>query len=85
MELNGKIIRVNQMQTGAGKNGDWKKQEVIIETTNGKYTKKVAVEFWNDLAETVFKVGSEISVSIDVESREHNDKWYTSIKGYKLN
>jgi hypothetical protein len=82
--LTGKIFKVNPLQSGNGKNGDWKKQEVIIESNNGKYSKKVAVEFWNDLADTVFVVGNEISIEFDVESKEYNERWYTNAKAYKV-
>lgn len=82
--LNGTIKKVLQMESGEGKNGTWKKQNVIIETGD-KYKKKVCVEFWNDLSEKVFNIDSEIDVEIDFESREFNGKWFTSIKAWRIN
>ena len=81
--LKGKIIKVLQMESGESKNGTWKKQNLIIETDD-KYPKKNCVEFWNDLSESVFKVGSEIDIEVNFESREFNDKWFTSIKAWKI-
>ena len=40
MEVIGKIVKVLPLQTGEGKNGQWKKQEFVIET-EGKYPKKI--------------------------------------------
>ena len=85
MELSGKIFKVMPLETGEGKNGVWKKQQIIIETTSDKYPKKVAVQLWGDLTEKGFQEGAEISVEFDVESREYNGKWYTDAKAWKIN
>jgi hypothetical protein len=47
MEISGNIIQVLALQTGEGKNGQWKKQEFIIET-EGTYPKKVCVAMWGE-------------------------------------
>lgn len=83
--LNGKIFKVLPLESGEGKNGTWKKQPIVLEIDNGKYQKKVAVTLWGDLANGNFEVGKEISVEYDVESREHNEKWYTEVKAWKIN
>lgn len=85
MELSGKIFKVMPLETGEGKNGVWKKQQIIIETTSDKYPKKVAVQLWGDLTDKGFQEGAEISVEFDVESREYNGKWYTDAKGWRIN
>lgn len=85
MELSGKIFKVMPLETGEGKNGVWKKQQIIIETTSDKYPKKVAVQLWGDLTEKGFQEGAEISVEFDVESREYNGKWYTDAKAWRIN
>jgi hypothetical protein len=86
MEVKGKIYKVNPVQTGEGKNGVWKKQEVVIETDGGKYPKKVCVVFWTDLVnDNAFQEGNDISVEADVESREYNGKWYTDVKAWRVN
>ena len=85
MEISGKIFKVMPLETGEGKNGVWKKQQIIIETTSDKYPKKVAVQLWGDLTDKGFQEGAEISVEFDVESREYNGKWYTDAKGWRVN
>ena len=42
MELSGKVFKAMPVESGEGKNGVWKKQQIIIEIDNGKYPKKVA-------------------------------------------
>lgn len=83
MELTGKIIKVLPMQSGAGKNGTWNKQEVVIETSE-QYPKKVCIAFWGDKASTVFNIGSVLHVGINIESREYNGRYFTEVKGWKI-
>jgi Domain of unknown function (DUF3127) len=84
MELTAKLIQLLPLQTGSGKNGQWKKQDIIVET-DGQYPKKVCVSIWGDkINESVLKIGSQLSISFDVESREYNGKWYTDVKAWKV-
>lgn len=87
MELSGKVFKVLPVESGEGKNGTWKKQQVVIESdSSGKYPKKVAVTFWSDLTENeAFVEGKDISIEFDVESREYNTKWYTDVKAWRIN
>ncbi|MFT4733417.1 MAG: hypothetical protein ACI9DJ_001601 [Algoriphagus sp.] len=84
MEISGNIIQILALQTGEGKNGQWKKQEFIIET-EGTYPKKVCVAMWGDkINESLIKVGSSVTASVEVESREYNGRWYTDVKSWRL-
>ena len=85
MEISGKIFKVMPLERGERKNGTWKKQLLVIEIENGKYSKKVATTLWNDLTDNTFQEGAEISIEFDVESREYNGKWYTDVKAWKIN
>lgn len=87
MELSGKVFKVMPVESGEGKNGTWKKQQVVIETdSSGKYPKKVCVVFWSDLVNSdSFIDGKDISIEFDIESREYNGKWYTDVKAWKIN
>jgi len=85
MELKGKIVKILPEQSGEGRNGTWKKQEYVIELP-GQYPKQVCFYAWGDTIETfAIKEGEELTVSIDIESREYNGKWYTNIKGWRVN
>ncbi len=87
MELSGKVFKVLPVESGEGKNGPWKKQQVVIELdSNGKYPKKVAVTFWTDLVDNAgFVIGNNISIEFDIESREYNERWYTDVKAWRIN
>lgn len=85
MELKGRIVQILAPQSGEGKNGTWKKQEYVIELP-GQYPKKVCFYAWGDTIDNfAIKQDEEVTVSIDIESREYNGKWYTNIKAWKVN
>ena len=84
MELKAKLVQLLPLQTGTGKNGQWKKQDIIVET-EGTYPKKVCVSVWGDkINESILKEGAQLSISFDVESREYNGRWYTDVKAWKI-
>jgi len=84
MEIKGKIVNVLPLQQGEGKNGPWKKQEYIIETTD-KFPRKVCFSLWGDKVDQfVLNEGDEAEVMFDLESREYNGRWYTDVKAWKV-
>lgn len=85
MEISGRLVQTLPTQTGMGKNGEWKKNSFVIETAD-KFPKKVCIVAWKDLVDQVTQipVGSQVTVSFDVESREYNGKWYTDVKAWKI-
>jgi hypothetical protein len=84
MELKGKVIQLLQPQTGMGKKGQWKKQEFIVET-QAQYPKKVCLSAWGDkIDQYSLSVGDMVNVSVDLESREYNGRWYTEARAWKL-
>jgi hypothetical protein len=85
LELTGRLTRVLELRTGMGKNGEWKNQDFILETS-GQYPRNVCISLWGDKIEVLknFAIGDHLKVSIDVESREFNEKWYTSVKAWQL-
>lgn len=85
MQLTAKLVQLLPLQTGTGKSGQqWKKQDIIVET-EGQFPKKVCISIWGDkINESVLKVGSQLNISFDVESREYNGRWYTDVKAWKV-
>lgn len=84
MELNGKVITILPQVTGEGKNGQWKKQEFVIETGD-QYPKKVIFELWGDKIDSNPVVeGQDITVYFDAESREYNGRWYTNLRAWRV-
>ena len=84
MEVVGKIILKLPWQSGVSQAGNnWKKQEYVLETEDS-YPKKVHFDFFGDKADQFpLNVGDRVRLSFDIESREYNGRWYTSIRGWK--
>lgn len=84
LEITGKVIEVLPEQSGTGRNGDWRKQEFILETP-GQYPKQVCVVQWGDNIDKFgVTVGEELTAHIDLQSREYNGRWYTDVKAWKV-
>ncbi len=84
MEINGKIIELLPVKSGESANGTWRNQEYILET-EGQYPKKVCFMAWGDkIDEFGIKQGDTLVVSVDLESREFNGRWYTDVKAWKV-
>jgi hypothetical protein len=85
LELSGKVIQILPEQTGTGKNGQWIRQDFILETQE-QYPKKVCFSAWGDKAALVksLKPGTMLSASFNAESREFNGKWYTDLRIWKI-
>ncbi len=84
MELTATLVQVLPLQRGTGKNGEWKKQDIIVQT-EGQYPKKVCVSIWGDkINENLLQTGRQLTISFDVESREYNGRWYTDVKAWKV-
>jgi len=84
MQLTGKLIQILPLQTGEGKNGVWKKQDIILETDR-QYGKKLCVTIWGDkINKDILVIGETLDIFIDLESREYNGKWYTDVKAWKI-
>lgn len=81
IELKGKLVAVLEEQViGSGK-----KKEFVIETA-GDYPKKAAFELWNDKIALIdgLGLGSELNVSFNYESREHNGRYYSNGRAWKI-
>ena len=86
MELIGKIIQVLPLQEGVSKAGNaWKKQEYILETLGTQYPRKVCFNLFGDNVDKFpMQVGQDVTVSIDLESREFNGRWYTDVRAWNV-
>ena len=85
MQLSARLIQLLPLQTGTGKNGQWKKQDIIVETEGSTYPKKICVSIWGDKIDPgQLQTGSQLKIDFDIESREYNGRWYTDIKAWKV-
>lgn len=84
MQLTAKLTQLLPLQTGTGKNGEWKKQDIIVET-DGQYPKKICISIWGErINESQLQIGNLLKIDFDIESREYNNRWYTDIKAWKI-
>lgn len=84
MQLIAKLVNVLTIQTGQGKNGEWKKQDIIVET-DGQYPKKLCISLWGDKINDInLQIGHYYRYEIDIESREYAGRWYTEIKAWRI-
>ena len=84
MEITGKIIVKLPLASGTSKAGnEWHKQEYVLETLES-FPKKVHFDFFGEKADQYpLNIGDVIRLSFDIESREYQGRWYTSIRGWK--
>ena len=86
MDVVGKIIQVLPAQEGIGRNGNpWKVQPYVLETLD-QYPRKVHFEVFGEdrIKQNPCDIDQLVTVSFDIESREFNGRWYTSIRAWKI-
>ena len=83
MEIKGRLVKKLSVQTGQGRNGEWKKQEFVIEL-EGTYPRSVCISVWNEKVNIDSLVeGTMLNVYFDIESREYQGKWFTNLTAWK--
>ena len=83
MNISGKVVQVLPIQTGTSKAGNpWQKQEFVLDQ-GGQYPRKVCISLFGDNVAKIPQVGQVVMVSVDIDSREFNGRWYTEIKAWK--
>lgn len=86
MEIVGKIIQALPIQQGTSSKGNaWKLASYVLETQD-QYPRKVCFEIFGEdrINNNPCKVDDVVTVSFDIESREFNGRWYTSIRAWKV-
>ena len=86
MEVVGKIIQVLPAQEGIGRNGNpWKVQPYVLETLD-QYPRKVHFEVFGEdrIKQNPCEIDQLVTISFDIESREFNGRWYTSIRAWRI-
>lgn len=85
MDFEGIVYKVLAPVSGTSARGEWKKQDIVFEIPSDM-NRKVCVTFFGDRAGDVasFKEGDTANVSVNVESREYNGRWYTDVRGWRV-
>ena len=85
MEFEGTVYKIMPVTKGTSARGEWQRQDVVFEMNEGSFARKICVTFFNkpdDVAR--LKEGSTYNVSVNIESREYNGRWYTDIRAWRL-
>ena len=84
LKVTGIVKELLPEQSGTSTKGFWRKREFILET-DGNYPKQICMVQWGDNIDSVkIGVGEKVTASIDIASREYNDRWYTDVKAWKV-
>ena len=84
LKITGIVKELLPEQSGTGAKGNWRRREFIL-ATESNYPKQICMVQWGDSIDKVeIGVGEKITASIDIASREHNGRWYTDVKAWKV-
>lgn len=85
IQIQGQLIQILPLNSGVGKASgkEWKKQEYILETLD-QYPRKIHFSVWGDRIDPSYQVGDQVTVWVDIESREFNGRWYTDVKAWRM-
>tara|TARA_R110002167_G_scaffold6989_1_gene32925 strand:- start:484 stop:810 length:327 start_codon:yes stop_codon:yes gene_type:complete len=85
MKIIGKLVKKLQVEAGTSKTGKpWEKQSILVEQSGTDYNKEVVISFFGDKVKNLRDIeeGSDVSVSINLSSREFKGKYYHNIDGW---
>lgn len=86
MEFTGKIIAILKPRGGTSKAGnEWKAQEYVIEN-HDQYPRKMCFEVFgaDKIEQFNIQTGEELTVSFDIDARQWQDRWFNSIRAWKV-
>lgn len=86
MEFTGRIIAILQPRGGTSKAGnEWKVQEYVIEN-HDQYPRKMCFEVFGaeKIEQFNIQMGEELTVSFDIDARQWQDRWFNSIRAWKV-
>lgn len=86
IEIEGILERKLSVQSGTSARGPWKKQDFLVRTEEA-YPRTICMNVWgedkvNELAS--ISDGSKVKVSVNIESREFNGRWYTDVRAWRI-
>ncbi|MCQ2210947.1 MAG: DUF3127 domain-containing protein [Paludibacteraceae bacterium] len=87
MEVTGKIIVVCPLQSGESAKGPWKSQDYVIEyyEQGSQYSRKMVFNVFGDnIDKFAIQEGQEYNVSVDIDAREWNGRWFSSIRAWRV-
>ena len=87
LEIEGRIARKLNVQTGTSARGAWSKQEFVLEYQEGNFPSQICMNVWGDdkVRELdKYQVGDKVRISFNLSSREFNGRWYTDVRAWRI-
>lgn len=86
IDIKCRLVGKLQVQNGNSARGAWCKQDFIVETIE-TYPRKICMNVWGDdkVAElSGYNIGENLTISVNIESREFNGRWYTDVRAWRI-
>ena len=86
MEFEGTVYKIMPVTKGTSARGEWQRQDVVFDYNDGgQFSRKICVTFFNKESDVAkLREGETFLVSVNIESREYNGRWYTDIRAWRL-
>lgn len=83
--IEGQITAILPETRGVGQRGEWVSQDFVLKT-NDNYPKNICFTILgaDKIKEANIRIGDVVSIGVNLESREFNGRWYTSIKAWSV-
>ena len=84
--VSGKITQILKVENGTTKAGkSWSKQSIVVDNGD-KFNPTVCITFFGDKTDLLqgLTVGQDVTVHVNISSREFNGKYYHNIDGWKI-
>lgn len=83
--IEGKIFAILPETKGMSAKGEWVSQVFVLKTEED-YPKNICFTILgaDKIKEANIKIGDVVSIGVNIESREFNGRWYTSIKAWSV-
>ncbi|MEG1405082.1 MAG: DUF3127 domain-containing protein [Alistipes sp.] len=85
MEFEGTVFKIQPLTKGTSARGEWQRQDAIFDVMEGTFSHKICVTFFNKPDDAAkLREGATYTVSVNIESREFNGRWYTDVRAWRL-
>ena len=84
MEIQGNVMKVGQLQTGTGQNGEWQRQDYVIEYfehDTDMWTQKIIVSLrGGQIQQYGLQVGDKVKVRFGLNYREWEGRMFQEVR-----
>ncbi|MBQ4036370.1 MAG: DUF3127 domain-containing protein [Paludibacteraceae bacterium] len=91
LEATGRVIAVLPIRTGTSAAGtEWASQDYVIEYSepSAQYPRRLNFNIFGSdkiqQSSQLLQVGNTVKVSFDIDAREYQGRWFTSIRAWKV-